>query len=178
MIKRIRIIPTLLIMLAMCIILFGGWSLYEHYFMKRPVEHALKKHTGITKYNLNWQADKLQVEIKSKKGKNIRELIGNLIVALEKHANGRVVQIEYINDESTPEIDALWSRMLFGISEAMVHQKYSVIPTYSKQLQQQNLGIQVYTEMDSRYVYIQLANKNGSRTVLLPLQVPSVRGII
>jgi len=174
MAKKIRIMPTLLIMVTTAVALFGGWTLYERNFVKQPVERVLKQHAEITQYDVQWYPDALQVKLKSKDGTNISSLIERVSDELQQNSSGKKVQLEYLNDESTPLIDKLWSRAMFDIADAMVHQKYRDIPVRLKELQQQNPGIQIQTEMDSRYVYIQLKDEKGSKTVLLPLQASPV----
>ncbi|WP_244965655.1 quinolinate synthase [Paenibacillus alvei] len=174
MAKKIRIVPTLLIMLITAVALFGGWAFYERSFVKQPVERVLKQHAEITQYDVKWDPDILQVKLKTKNGTNISSLVEQVSDELQQNSSGKKIQLEYWNEQSTPNIDQLWSRAMFDVAEAMVHQKYSSIPVRLKELQQQHPGIQIQTEMDARYVYIQLKDGQGSKTILLPLQASPV----
>lgn len=79
------------------------------------------------------------------------------------------MQIEYINENSTPSIDKWWSQALFDVAQAMVHRNYSDIPKKLQELKTNQPDLEVVTEMDNQYVYIQLKDKQGSKTMLLPL---------
>ena len=168
MTKKVRIAPTILIMIVTGAVLFGGWALYQTNFVKQPVEQIVQKHAEITQYHVDWQTDAMKVQIQTKPGVDVRELVQQLNGDLEKQAKGKKVVIEYMNDHSTPKIDKWWSQALFDVAEAMVHQKYSQIPSRLQQLQQS--GIEVQTEMDNQYVYITVKDGQGSKTLLLPLE--------
>lgn len=170
MTKKVRVAPTVLIMIVTGAVLFGGWALYQKNFVKQPVEQIVQQHAEITRYHVDWQTGAMKVQIQTKPGVDVRQLVQQLTGDLEKQAKGNKVVIEYMNEHSTPEIDKWWSQALFDVAEAMVHQNYSHIPSRLQELQQKQPGIEVQTEMDNQYVYITLKDGQGSKTMLLPLE--------
>ncbi|RJG24536.1 quinolinate synthase [Paenibacillus thiaminolyticus] len=169
MTKNIRIVPTLLIMLLTGGILFGGWAVYQTKYVQQPVDRVMRQHAAITKYQVDWHSDTLSIQIQADPNADIREVVQKLNTDIAPYAKGKKVQIEYINENSTPSIDKWWSQALFDVAQAMVHQNYSDIPKKLQELKTNQPDLEVVTEMDNQYVYIQLKDKQGSKTMLLPL---------
>ncbi|GAC42059.1 hypothetical protein [Paenibacillus popilliae] len=169
MTKNIRITPTLLIMLLTGGILFGGWAVYQTKYVQQPVDRVMRQHAEIMKYQVDWHSDTLNIQIQTDSSANIREVVQKLKPDIAPYAKGKNIRIEYINENSTSSIDNWWSQAMFDVAEAMVHQNYSDIPKKLLELKTKQSGLEVVTEMDNQYIYIQLKDKQGSKTMLLPL---------
>lgn len=169
MTKNIRITPTLLIMLLTGGILFGGWAVYQTKYVQEPVDRVMRQQVEIMNYQVDWQSDTLNIQIQTDSGANIREVVQKLNTDIAPYAKGKNMRIEYMNENSTSSIDQWWSQAMFDVAEAMVHRNYSDIPKKLQELKTKQPGLEVVTEMDNQYVYIQLKDKQGGKTMLLPL---------
>ncbi|UHA73001.1 quinolinate synthase [Paenibacillus sp. 481] len=166
---KIRPIPTVTIMALAGAVLFGGWHLYETKMVEQPLAEAIQEHKLAKQVQVDLQQKSVVVKLEAKPEANVRELVQAAYKEADKRAKGRSIRVEMINEQSTPRLEQIWSKAIFGVAEAMVHQKYSDIPKQLTALTQQTT-VNVETEMDERFVYVTLKDGKGIKTVLLPLQ--------
>ncbi|WP_028546756.1 hypothetical protein [Paenibacillus taiwanensis] len=168
--KQIRWVPLISTILISGILLFGGWYIYRHQLMEAPLETQINNISHVQQAEVNWQPKQVAIKLRVKPDSDIREIVQSVYKETSKQAEQRTIDIQVINDKTSPKLEQWWSEALFPVAEAMAHQRYGDIPNKLAGLAKHK-EVNVQTEMDNQYVYVTVKDHEGnSKVVLLPLK--------
>lgn len=164
---NIRPMPLVLSLIITSVLLFGGWFAYNSLALQKPFDQILSELPGVELAESRVLRDEVIIEMRLTQEANLREIMQQIKSEGEFVINGRDLQVKITND-SSQALDRWWSMAMFDIAQAMEAKQYSMIPKTLADRQEQLAGLQVNTEMDDTYVYIQLTHEQDSKFIMLP----------
>ncbi|WP_040951143.1 hypothetical protein [Gorillibacterium massiliense] len=170
---KLKVLPTVIALLASCVILFGGWFMYRSYAMESPLANQINKVQGVESVHSDFSSDKVTVDLALKNDASIRDIYD--LIAKSKVVSGRQVELN-VSSDSSPELEKWWSSALFDIAQAMETHQYSAIPTQLQEKAKSLSGLTAESEMDDQNVYIRLVDGSNSKYIILP-RVPAGMGV-
>lgn len=166
---KLRVLPIILTVAASAIVLFGGWLLYNQFAVDAPMQKVIKQVEGIASSDAP-VIDNKRVTIKLQLDSNANlKTVYDAISKQGKDVIGdRELVLDIKNNDSSEQLDELWSSVLFDVAEAMETKTYSDIPAAMERLANENKGVNSVTEMDDTNVYITIKNESSSKYIVLP----------
>lgn len=155
--SRIRIVPTLVVIVVSLLILFGGWAIYRNFGLEHPTEQALVKIQSVQ------NADVLvsnQVRVVKITVKNVKDLqtTYHKIKQVVAQSLGSDTQIQVI-DNRTDALTNLYQTLQPALYEGIHKGNYTeMIQSITNNVQKS--GATAKVTMDSKYIYIQLVQGN------------------
>ncbi|WP_172196265.1 heavy-metal-associated domain-containing protein [Saccharibacillus qingshengii] len=168
---KIRILPVALTAALSLIILLGGWFLYRQTALERPIEQMLAKYPGVTSAQVNITQKQAVLKLDLQSNVDLRGMIAELRKTEGSLLKNRSIVLD-IADHSTPEIDALWKKASFSVAEAMANKRYTLIPDTLSEIQSDNGGYTISSDMDEHYIYVALSSASDNKAnkyIILPL---------
>lgn len=157
------------------LLLFGGWYLYNSFALEQPLARAIAQVDGVASSHPVIGRDQVTVNLELKKDADIREVYGNVSRKGAAVVGSRELKIN-IDQNASPELEKLWSSVLFPVAEAMETRTYSKIPAALAELEKANNGLAAQTNMDDTNVYITLRKGDDVKHVVLP-RTPDKMGV-
>jgi K+-sensing histidine kinase KdpD len=164
---KLRLIPIIISVVVSAVVLFGGWFAYNSYAMEHPLSDIVNKAPGVESSTTNFSSTQVMLELKLKQDANLREIIQQIT----KQGSSIIGQRELVvrvNGQSSPKLDAWWSKALFDVAQSMETKQYADIPLNLQAKAASEAGLTVDTQMDSKYVYVRLSEGTSSKFIMLP----------
>jgi hypothetical protein len=172
---KLRPVPFVISLVISATVLFGGWFLYHSYAMENPLHELVGNQAGVESVTTEIGNEQVIVNLKLNQEASLREIYADILRNGGSILGDRTVKLNITNQPS-PELEKLWSSLLFNIAEAMEQQQYSSIPELLDTAATQHAGLKYTAEMDETFVYIELVQGEYSKYVMLP-RVPAAIGV-
>jgi hypothetical protein len=164
---KLRLMPVIISVVVSAVVLFGGWFAYNSYAMEQPLTDIANKAPGVESSTTNLSSTQVLLELKLKQDANLREIVQQI----SKQGSSIIGQRElvvHVTGQSSPALDAWWSKALFDVAQAMETKQYANIPITLQAKAASVGGLTVDTQMDSKYVYVRLSEGTSSKFIMLP----------
>ncbi|SEB63178.1 hypothetical protein [Paenibacillus sp. GP183] len=164
---KLRPMPIIISVVVSAVVLFGGWFAYNSYAMEQPLTDIANKAPGVESSTTNLSSTQVLLELKLKQDANLREIVQQI----SKQGSTIIGQRELVvrvTGQSSPELDAWWSKALFDVAQAMETKQYANIPITLQAKAASVSGLTVDTQMDSKYVYVRINKGTSSKFIMLP----------
>ncbi|UOF89681.1 hypothetical protein LSG31_17615 [Fodinisporobacter ferrooxydans] len=163
--SRIRIIPTLVVIVITLSILFGGWAVYKNFGLEHPAEQALKQVPSV-------QSVKVMISNQNRTVKvtvwNVQDLQSTYhkIKQVVLQSLGSDTQIQVV-DTRSEALAHLYQTLQPVLYEGIHKGNYTeMIQTIESRAKQANVVANV--SMDSANVYIQLTQDSHQLDDIIP----------
>lgn len=173
--KKLNPVVIILSSVVAVIVLFGGWFTYNKFAVESPLAELINEQPSVEKATIELTDSELAVNLEVNSDINIREVMNVIYTEGKSMLGNRDVNLN-VNEQSSPELDAWWSTVLFDVAEAMELKEYSRIPEALNDKAAALDGLQVTTDIDEHNVYIKLIHKDAMKIVMLP-RTPSQMGV-
>jgi hypothetical protein len=171
---KLKLVPLLIAILGSSAVLFGGWFVYHSVAMENPLNQALNGSPGVESSEAKI-GSKVVFNVKLNPQAHLSEIVHEIDKRSASISGDREVQIN-IESNSSPELEAWWSRALFGVAQAMETSQYSSIPTSLESKTGEIPGLTVQSEMDEKNVYVRMTDGEHVKFVILP-RTPAKMGV-
>lgn len=175
---KIRVLPIVVTAALSLILLLGGWFMYRQTALERPIEKMLANYPGVTSAQAHITQKQAVLKLDLESNVDLRGMIAQLRKEQGSLLEGRSIKLD-IADHSTPEIEELWKQASFSVAEAMANKRYTMIPDTLAEIQNENNGYTISSDMDDRYVYVALSSasdKKANKYIILPLAAATGTG--
>jgi hypothetical protein len=163
---KLRLIPVIVTFAASCIILFGGWFVYNSMAMENPLTQLLANEAGVQSVKADLSAGQVAFDLKVNKEASLIDLMHKATTEGSKQIGKREVKLN-VQSDSSDKLDKWWSEALFGVAQAMETKQYAHIPKLLND-RAADQGIAVDAQIDDKYVYIRLTEGDHSKFEILP----------
>jgi hypothetical protein len=164
---KLRPVPFVISLVLSATVLFGGWFMYHSYAMETPLHELVQDQTGVKTVSSEIKNDKVTIYLELTSEASLREIYGTILKDGSSIIGNRAIDLKVMN-ESSPELESLWSGLLFDIAEAMEQKQYSRIPALLEGAASNESGLSYGAEMDADHVYIKLVLGDHSKYLILP----------
>ncbi|MCL6458591.1 MAG: hypothetical protein K6T85_11355 [Gorillibacterium sp.] len=164
---KLKLIPVLVALLVSSTLLFGGWFMYRGYAMESPLAEIIKHNNGVEQVETHFTNTTLRIDLKLTDEASIREIYQSITTEGASLIGGRTIQLN-VDNQSSPAIDAWWSKALFNIAQAMETKQYADIPQVLEEKSTVFPTLKTSTEMDNVNVYIRLSDGKHHKYIILP----------
>ena len=172
---KLRLAPILISMLITSAVLFGGWFAYRSAAMESPLSDKIHDIDGVETADMHIGNDSIRLELTLEPDADLPAIMARIRADGEKIIKDREINL-IIRNESSAELDAWWSSMLFEVAEAMENRRYSAIPEALERNLDRLPGLTALTSMDEDFVYIRLTCGDHSKFIVLP-RIPAQLGV-
>ncbi|AJY78008.1 hypothetical protein VN24_24515 [Paenibacillus beijingensis] len=164
---KLKLLPVFTTMIVTAALLFGGWYLYEHTAVERPLVKAIGSLPGVESVKPVVGTDTVTVNLTLGSDADLRSLYEEIAEKGKNAIGGRKLNLD-ITSESSAKLDQIWSGELFTIAEAMESRRYSEIPAAMEKLERTHKGLVVTSDMDDKNVYITMKLDSAVKYIVLP----------
>ncbi|MBP1994776.1 hypothetical protein [Paenibacillus eucommiae] len=164
---KLRLLPVAISVIVSFVILFGGWFAYHSLAMEQPLTGVINKLPGVEHSSIAMNSAQVKIELTLKEDADLREIVRNINLEGASIVGKRQLVIKPVGNTS-PELEAWWSKALFDVAQAMENRQYSDIPKNLEELALSDQGMKVDTQMDDSYVYVRLTDGTNSKFLMLP----------
>lgn len=176
---KIRILPIALTAALSLIVLLGGWFLYRQTAIERPIAKMLQNYPGVTSAQVDITQNRAVLKLDLESNVDLRGMVAQLRKEEGELLKSRSVVFD-IADHSTPDIEALWREASFSVAEAMANKRYTLITDTLSEIQNENNGYTISSDMDEHYIYVALSSasdEQANKYIILPLHAaPGIGG--
>jgi hypothetical protein len=172
---KLRLLPVIFSVAVSSAVLFGGWFTYNSLAMENPLANIINKAPGVESSTLDFSSNQANIKLTLKPDADLREIVQKITKDGSSMIGQRKVNFD-VSGQSSPELDAWWSKALFDVAQAMETRQYAEIPKALQSHAAELSGLQVNTEMDENNVYIRLTDGKYSKFVILP-RIPAQMGV-
>lgn len=168
--RKPRVLPLAITVVATAALLFGGFALYKQYAVAAPLAEKLEAMPGVVEASKPDVGQKdLQVKLQLSPDASLRETYGEAAKQAAESAGNRKVTIQ-VESDSNETLEQLWYSAMFDVAEAMETKTYSDIPEAMKKTAETAEGVTTVTEMDENNVYITIRSEQegAAKYVVLP----------
>ncbi len=165
---NLRAMPVMLSLIVSLVFLFGGWFVYQQFYVQQPIQAFLKQKEQVTLHEM--QMTKTQVilyldfanpDTFVNDYKEIKDYIAT-------KAQGRTVTINLAQHGES--MKNLWEEEYFGLAEAIQKQEYSRIPEVIEEMGKKRHLEKTLARMDEQNVYVFLQSGADHLYAVLPLK--------
>ncbi|WNR42405.1 hypothetical protein [Paenibacillus roseipurpureus] len=164
---KLRLFPVILSVIISAGVLFGGWFAYTSFAMENPLSQIISEAPGVTHSTMKLSSNDVNIEVTLKPDANLRTVVEQIHKEGASIIGKRTVNIK-VNNPSSAELDAWWSKALFDVAQAMETRHYADIPTTLQKFADGVGQLKVDSEMDEQNVYIRLTDGDATKFILLP----------
>jgi hypothetical protein len=172
---KLRPLPIVISLVLSVAVLFGGWFTYRSMAMENPLLELVHASDGVEQVQLDVKKNQVSFQLELSKDASLRQIIQHIRNDGAKTIGTRSLNIQVTNP-SSPALDAWWSDQLFTVAQAMETRNYAKIPQTLSERASQLDGLNVFTEMDDRNVYVRLVAGDDSKYIILP-RTPEKLGV-
>lgn len=164
--SRIRVMPTLLIMVTALIVLFGGWLIYKNYGLVRPLQEELSAMAPVEQVNVHVSTQTREIQVTFKR---VPDLMTAYTMVNEKvhHVLGSDVTL-LIRDHRTPQLSELYQNYQPLLYEGIAKGNYTEMIEQIKQKARQDGISYARITMDRNNLYIQLEKDSAYLYEVVP----------
>ena len=160
---KLRLLPVLLTVFISAAAMFGGWFVYQSFAVEHPIGASIESLSDVRDVAVDSDSKELRIRLTLEEDSDLYKVYQEIKAQVDK----KPFTIEIMN-ESSPELDKLWSSTLFSIAEAMETSTYSTIPQTLDALQTEIPGLDYNSAMDEKNVYISLHMDGQSKYIVMP----------
>lgn len=164
---KLKLLPVFTTMIVTAALLFGGWYLYEHTAVERPLVKAIESLPGVRSVQPVMGTDKVTVNLTLGSDADLPTLYGEIEKRGRSAIGGRKLELD-IKSASNEKLEQIWSGQLFTVAEAMENKRYSEIPSAMQKLEKAHKGLVVTSDMDDVNVYIKMKLGSAVKYIILP----------
>lgn len=166
---KLRIVPFVLSAVATALLLFGGWMLYKQFAVVSPFEKSIGQVEGVASANAPAiDEDHVSVRVALTPDANLKDVYESIANEGKAAIGSRELKLDITNAAPSPQLEKVWSSVLFDVAEAMEKKNYSDIPNALEKATASNNAVQYETELDDHNVYITLKDGSSTKYVILP----------
>lgn len=169
--RKPRMMPLAITVVATAVLLFGGFSLYKQFVVAAPLAEKLAAMPGVENASKPDIGQKdIQLKLQLSADASLRETYAKAAKEAASAAGGdRKIKIE-VEDTSNELLEQLWYSAMFEVAEAMETKVYSKIPEAMDKAVKAADGVTAVTEMDETNVYITIRSEQDGavKYVVLP----------
>lgn len=148
--------------------LIGGFFAYQWWFVAKPLEQLLQNVDGLEVKQLKVTPQEVKLEMTIDPNKySVPDDFPSHRQKISSITGDRMLSISFV-ESKTPEMEAAWRELMFGVQEGLRQGAYTKIPHSVHQVAKR-YGFDARTTMDDEYVYIQLTNGNHLMVRLFPI---------
>jgi hypothetical protein len=164
---KLRLLPIIISVIVSAVVLFGGWFAYNSYAMEQPFSGIVAKAPGVVSSTVNLNSNQVQVELTLKPDSDLRDIVHH--ISTEGSAIiGQRELVVHVADNSSPALEAWWSKALFNVAQAMENREYASIPATLQDQAASVTGMKVDAQLDNKYLYVRLTDGTSSKFIMLP----------
>jgi hypothetical protein len=164
---NIRPLPILLTICAAGLVLFGGWFAYNRYAVEQPLKQSIAEVAGIEASEPVITREAVTIDVALEADAKLGDVYRMIREEGASVIGSRTLTLN-IEQEESPELDRIWSTVLFQVAEAMENRRYADIPTAMEELMVKHQGLTVDTSLDNDNVYITMKQDGAVKHVVLP----------
>ncbi|MFD0694784.1 hypothetical protein ACFQZT_11825 [Paenibacillus sp. GCM10027628] len=172
---KLRLLPVVLSVIISSAVLFGGWFAYTSFAMENPLSDIINKSPGVVSSTMKLDSSQVNIGLSLKSDASLRDIMNNIQTKGASIIGNRTLHVD-VTGQSSPKLDAWWSKALFEVAQAMETKHYADIPTTLQKYAANVPNMKVDSEMDNTYVYIRLTDGESTKFVMLP-RTPSQIGV-
>ncbi|SDW29326.1 hypothetical protein [Paenibacillus sp. CF384] len=172
---KIRLLPAIITAVITAGLLVGGWYIHRNVATIEPLERIVAETPGVIEGVPVIDRSSVTIALKLDRDASLRDVYDTIATKGDDMIGKRELKLEFRNDNTTKQLDAVWSTMLFDIAQAMEHRNYADIPATLKQVQNKFAGVTAESEMDDVNVYITLKDSKSEKHIVLP-RTPNTLG--
>jgi hypothetical protein len=162
----IRALPVTLSLISTLVMLFGGWFLYQQFYVQKPIEAFIEGKKHIVLNDLQIQNDTVIVDLDFKNGDQFAADYQEINQFIMDKTGGKKVQIRL--PEQGEELKRVWTEEYFELEEAIQKQEYSRIPSIIEEIKRSKVLENTMTSMDKENIYIYLQKGSDHLYAVLP----------
>jgi hypothetical protein len=160
--------PAVWSLLVTLIVLFGGYFAHQWFNVEKPMEKAIQSTPHVTLEELRINPGRIEIRLSTDENFSLAADYIPLQEKLRSLSGGRPLNIELV-DRADAVLEKTWSRMAFGVTEAVFQRRYTQIPeTVEKEAEAAKVRHEV--AMDDRFIYVALYHEDHSLYRVLPLE--------
>jgi hypothetical protein len=162
----LRLLPVTISVFVSAAVLFGGWFTYNSFAMEQPLSDIINQTPGVEHSSMKLGSTDIDVNLTLKPDADLRTIVQQITKNGSTIIGKRELDIHTTN--TSPELEAWWSRALFDVAQAMETRHYAAIPTTLQEKAAAITGLHVDTQMDDKYVYVKISDSANSKFIMLP----------
>ncbi len=163
--NQIRLMTVICALILTLCILFGGYYLYDRYFIRDGLQEQISQLVTAQEINIEKQNNLTKVSIRSSEIENFQDVYQK-IAKLVYQRLGPQAEIIFL-DERTENLSMLYEECSFIIHEGIATGKYQDMRTQVLNLADQE-GVQCHLTMDSSNIYLVLKDEQGYLYEVIP----------
>lgn len=144
--------PILVSLIVSTIILFGGWFLYQDYFVEKPIQDYVASLAGVKLMKVEIEREHILIECSFSDADAFLTHYSDIKEKAEHYARGK--QVDFRLTGESGELKEIWNEGYFTLAEILEHREYSRIPDFMKSLKEQYALDVADAKLDPKYVYI------------------------
>ncbi|PZD93573.1 hypothetical protein DNH61_23430 [Paenibacillus sambharensis] len=173
--NKLRPLPILLTVLLSGAVLFGGWFSYQSFAVERPFMESMASIDGVEVSEPVIERDSVTVKLKLESGIDLMSVYHEIKKQGSALIGSKELKLD-VEQVPSPELEKIWSSVLFEVAQAMDNQLYASIPEAAADWMDEYDGLNVVTSMDDTNVYITLEQSGETKFVILP-RIPAKMGV-
>jgi len=163
---KIRALPVLLSLILTLGFLFGGWFMYQQFYVQQPIEEFIKSKPEVILKEMDIHKVPITVDLDFKDPTLFAMDYKEVKQFIENKTNKKVeIRIPIAGDE----MKKLWEEEYFFIAEAIKKQEYSQIPKIIEKMEKERQLEKSVTRMDEENIYVFLQKGSDHLYAVLPL---------
>lgn len=164
---KLKIVPMTLTAALTAVFLFGGWFVYRHYGVERPLDRIAADVPGVKSASSELRGGEVVVTVELKPDADLATVYNQIRKNGDRAIGSKKLELNASADVSEQLNDA-WSYSLFDIAEAMETHRYSGVREAMDKLSARFPGVTAKTSIDDDNVYISIRDKEAAKFVVLP----------
>ncbi len=173
---KLRVWPAVISLVLASGVLFGGWFAYHSYAVKNPLHDHLASIEGIQSIeSVTIERDAVHITLSLEDDARLRMIREHIVTGNPSIFQKRELVLD-LDMTSSEQLEQWWSQALFEVAEAMDTHQYGSIPKVLEERAQGASHVAVHTEMDDKYVYVQLSDGTSTKYIMLPRE-PVMTGV-
>lgn len=134
--------------------LFGGFFAHQWWAIEQPIKEVVAETPHITLQSFDANPNRVEIKLKPDPDFSLAVDYPVLRQRLEEIVGERELSIQLI-DHPSPKLQKIWDQVVFGVSEGIVHQRYTEISDVIQSTAEQE-KISYELTMDDEFIYISL----------------------
>jgi hypothetical protein len=164
---NIRPLPILLTICAAGLVLFGGWFAYNRYAVEEPLKQSIAEVAGVEASEPIITRESVTIDVALQDDAKLGDVYRMIREGGASVIGSRTLKLN-IEQEESPELERVWSSVLFRVAEAMENRRYADIPTAMEALMAEREGLTAETSLDNENVYVTLKLDGAVKHIVLP----------
>lgn len=166
---KIKVVPLAVTVVVSAALLFGGWSVYRHFGIEKPLDQVAESVPGVESAEAKMTAGQVVLYVKLSTDADLVEVYRKVKREGAAQIGSKKLEL-VVESDSSSKLDEAWSHSLFDVAEAMETRRYSGIRSAMEQLSERFPGVTAETDMDDDNVYIRLSDGQSAKYIVLPRQ--------